>query len=100
MKICYGLESVCDFLIRTPVNVIFVKVRRTEKIISTIREFEHEYRDMIEELQLFPESTQILLELWIYSKNGTYRYFRVGRAGLSEIERDGTSGLPVSPGDS
>jgi len=96
MKIYYNLESVCNFLIRTPAHVIFVRICRTEKIIASIREIEMEYHKRIEELRLFPASAQILLELWVYSKNGTYRFFCLGKSGLSEIDR---KGVPVtSPG--
>jgi hypothetical protein len=93
-KIVYGLESVCDFFIRTAACVVFVKTRRTDKIIATIKEIEHAYQDLIAELRLFPASAQILLELWIYSKHGTYRFFRIGETGLAEVGRDG---MPVPP---
>lgn len=92
-RIVYGLESVCDLFIRTAAYVAFVKTRRTEKITATIQEIEHAYHDLIAELRLFPVSAQILLELWIYSKHGTYRFFRIGEAGLAEVDRDGMPGL-------
>lgn len=94
-KIVYGLESVFDFFIRTAAFVVFVKTRRTDKIIATIKEIEHAYQDLIAELRLFPASAQILLELWIYSKHGTYRFFRIGEAGLAEVGRDGMPVLPT-----
>jgi hypothetical protein len=92
MRIVYGLESLSDLVIRAASYVVFVKTRRTEKITATIQEIEHAYHDLIAELRLFPVSAQILRELWIYSKHGTYRFFRVGEAGLSEVDRDG---IPV-----
>ena len=94
MRIVYGLESMSDLVIRTAAYVAFIKTRRTEKITATIQEIEHAYHDLIAELRLFPESAQILLELWIYSKHGTYRFFRIGTAGLVEVGRDG---MPVPP---
>jgi hypothetical protein len=93
-RIVYGLDSVCDLLIRTAAHVVFVKTRRTEKITATIHEIEHAYHGQIAELRLFPESAQILLELWVYSKHGTYRFFRIHEAGLAEVDRDGK---PVPP---
>jgi len=89
MKIVYGLESICDLVIRTAVCVAFIKTRRTEKITATIQEIEHAYHNLISELRLFPVSAQILRELWIYSKHGTYRFFRIGDAGLIELDRHG-----------
>jgi hypothetical protein len=106
MKIVYGLESLSDLVIRTAAYVVFVKTRRTEKITATIQEIEHTYHNLIAELRLFPVSAQILPELWIYSKHGTYRFFRVGEAGLAEVDRDGMPVLlpgkitaPALPGD-
>ena len=96
-RIVYGLDSVCDLLIRTAAHVVFVKTRRTEKITATIREIEHAYHNLIAELRLFPGSAQILLELWVYSKHGTYRFFRIGEAGLVEVDRDGM--LVPPPGE-
>jgi hypothetical protein len=93
-RIVYGLDSVCDLLIRTAAYVVFVKTRRTEKITATIAEIEHAYHGLIAELRLLPVSAQILLELWIYSKHGTYRFFRISEAGLAEVDRDG---MPVPP---
>jgi hypothetical protein len=92
MRIVYGLESLSDLVIRTAAYVAFIKTRRTEKITATIREIEHAYQDLIAELRLFPVSAQILLELWVYSRHGTYRFFRLGEAGLAEVDRDG---MPV-----
>jgi len=93
MRIVYGLESLSDLVIRTASYVAFVKTRRTEKITATIQEIEHAYHNLIAELRLFPVSAQILRELWIYSKHGTYRFFRIDEAGLIEVDRDG---MPVS----
>jgi len=97
MRIVYGLESLSDLVIRTAAYVAFVKTRRTEKITATIQEIEHAYQDLIAELRLFPVSAEILRELWIYSKHGTYRFFRINEAGLAEVDQHG---LPVSrPGE-
>ena len=94
MRIVYGLESICDLVIRTAAYVAFVKARRTDKITATIREIEHTFQDLIAELRLFPVSAQILRELWIYSKHGTYRFFRINEAGLTEVDQHG---MPVPP---
>ena len=97
MRIVYGLESLSDLVIRTAAYVAFVKTRRTDKITATIREIEHAYQNLIDELRLFPVSAQILRELWIYSKHGTYRFFRINERGLDEVDHHG---MPVSqPGE-
>jgi hypothetical protein len=94
MRIVYGLESMSDLVIRTAAYVAFIKTRRAEKITATIQDIEHTYHNVIAELRLFPESARILRELWIYSKHGTYRFFRIGTAGLVEVGQDG---MPVPP---
>jgi hypothetical protein len=97
MRIVYGLESLSDLVIRTAAYVAFIKTRRTEKITAPIQEIEHEYHNLIAKLRLFPVSAQILRELWIYSKHGTYRFFRIVEAGLVEVDQHG---MPVSrPGE-
>lgn len=89
MQIVYASDSVCDFLIRTAALVIFVRAVRFDKIVAPVSEIEHACRGIIAELRLFPRSEQIRLELWIYSRHGTYRFFRLTGAGLEEIRQDG-----------
>jgi hypothetical protein len=89
MQIVYASDSVCDFLIRTVALVIFIRIVRFEKIVAPAHEIAHECRGIIAELRLFPKSLQIRTELWIYSKHGTYRFFRLTDAGLEEIQQDG-----------
>jgi hypothetical protein len=97
MRIMYGLESVCDLVVRTATHVFFIRTRRMDRITATIAEIEYACRGLIGELLLFPVSEQILLELWIYNKHGTYRFFQVRPAGLFEIGRDGIP-VPVAGG--
>ena len=89
MQIVYASDSVCDFLIRTAALVIFVRAVRFDKIVAPVSEIEHECRGIISELRFFPRSEQIRLEIWIYSRHGTYRFFRLTDAGLEEIRQDG-----------
>jgi len=85
MRVMYSSDSVCDFFIRTVTFVIFVRAVRFEKIILPVEEIERECREIISELRLFPPSEQIQLEIWAYSKHGTYRFFRINGTGLEEI---------------
>ncbi|MCK9631497.1 MAG: hypothetical protein M0R30_07620 [Methanoregula sp.] len=96
MRVTYAPDSVCDFFIRTVMLVSFVRLIRIEKIIAPASEIEHEYREIIAELRLFPQSPQIQKELWVYNKYGTYRFFRLTDAGLEEIQQ---SGEPVKNGE-
>jgi hypothetical protein len=65
---------------------------RIEKIVAPVNEIEFMCRRMIAELRLFPPSQQIRLELWVYSRHGTYRFFRLTPAGLEEIQQNGEPG--------
>ena len=89
MKFEYGLENTSDLLIRTATYIALVRLRRMDRIDATTSEIEHECRDLIAELRLFPESAQIHRELWAYSRHGTYRLFRIRGTGLVELGRDG-----------
>lgn len=89
MKCEYGLENTCDLFIRTSTYIALVRLRRMDKIDAPVGEIEHESRDLIAELRLFPESAQIHLELWAYSRHGTYRLFLIRGTGLVELGRDG-----------
>ncbi len=97
MKFCPGPESMCDFQIRTPVHVIFIRVKRFVRILAPLAEIEAEHRSFIQLLRSFPVSDSILRELWVYSKHGTYRYFRVTDTGIVEIDRAGLP-LPIAGG--
>jgi hypothetical protein len=97
MQIVYASDSVCDFLIRTVAFVIFVRIVRSEKIIAPVHEIAYEYRGIIAELRLFPQSLQIQAELWIYSRHGTYRFFRLTDTGLEEIQQNGETAPATVP---
>jgi len=89
MRVTYAPDSICDFFIRTVTHVAFARLVRIEKIIAPACEIEHEYRETIAELRLFPQSLQIQRELWVYNKYGTYRFFRLTGDSLEEIQQSG-----------
>jgi hypothetical protein len=89
MRVMYSSDCVCDFFIRTVTLVIFVRAVRFEKIILPVEEIERKCREIISELRLFPHSEQIQLEIWAYSKHGTYRFFRISGNSLEEIPPEG-----------
>lgn len=97
MRVTYAHDSVCDFFIRAMMLVIFVRVVRIEKIVAPVSEIEFVCRRMIAELRLFPPSQQIRLELWVYSRHGTYRFFRLTDAGLEEIQQNGETAPATIP---
>ena len=92
MKFCTGPECMCDFMIRTPVTIVFVRVKRFIRILSPLPVIEGEHRNLVLQLRSFPGSDNISRELWLYSKHGTFRYFRIGTTILEEID---VNGLPL-----
>ncbi|MCX6691154.1 MAG: hypothetical protein NTW33_03650 [Methanoregula sp.] len=89
MKFCPDTESACDMMIRTSVHLVFVRIKRVCKIRCTKEEIGAELQEWIILLRSFPVSESILCELWVYTKQNSWRYFRVGSSGLEEIGRDG-----------
>jgi len=96
MQFCAGTECVSDFMIRTPAHLVFVRVKRFIKILSPVAAIEAEHEEIIGEIRSLPSSDAILYELWVYSKHGTYRFFRIMENGIREIGRDGS--VPAGAG--
>jgi hypothetical protein len=83
----YG-EIVCNFLIRSPLRLTFVRIKYASRFHGTLAEIEAEYRDLIGRLRSIPGSSLVIRELWIYSRYGTWRYFRVTETGIEETSRE------------
>ena len=69
--------------------VIFVSICRADPFRCTPAEIEVENRVRIARLRSVPASAHVLRELWVYSKYGSLRCFRVEETWLLEIGRDG-----------
>ena len=89
MRFCPETESPCDLMIRDTVHLVFVRIKRVCRIRCTKEEIEAELQEWLILLRSFPVSESILCELWVYTKQNSWRYFRVGSTGLVEIGRDG-----------
>jgi hypothetical protein len=83
-------ETLCDFMIMGNGNFVFVRVKTAGRIRGTREEIEREFRESIMRLRSFPSSGLILKELWIYSRYGIWRFFRIEDTGMVEICQDGT----------
>ena len=85
-----------DFEIIVGGVVIFVSLCRADPFCCTPADIEAEKRVRIARLRWVPASAHILRELWIYSKYGSLRLFRVEDTWLLEIGPDGMP-LGASP---
>ncbi|WP_321506326.1 hypothetical protein [uncultured Methanoregula sp.] len=82
-------ECAADLLIAARGGIIFVRIRRSIRIRIPISDLEAEFREPVLMLRSLPRSGHILREFWLYSKYGTWRYFRVDETGLVEIDYAG-----------
>lgn len=84
-----NLESLFHFIIVPAGMVAFVRVRFAERILATPAEIAAEFRDDLLRLRAIVQDAAISRELWLRSRHGTWRFFRVTADGLIEISRDG-----------
>lgn len=84
-----GPEVLYDFEIVSAIPIAFVRVKRAERILATLLEIAREFHDAIVRLRLVASSAAISRELWLCSKHGTWRFFRVVGDGIIELGRDG-----------
>lgn len=82
-------ESLYDIVIATAVPVAFVRVKYADRIHLTLAETEEYYREAITGLRSIVSAENISRELWLRSRHGTWRFFRVMKTGLVELSRDG-----------
>jgi hypothetical protein len=90
MNFLQNRDSLCDFMIVGNDNLVVVRVRKARCIRNSREDFEREFQDPIKGLRSFPSSDLILKELWIYSRYGIWRFFRMDDTGMIEICQDGT----------
>jgi hypothetical protein len=81
--------SLYDFVISTAVPVAFVRVKYTDWILMPLPEAEAYYRDVINGLRAIASTENVSRELWLRSRHGTWRFFRVTGNGLVELSRNG-----------
>jgi len=82
-------ESVCDLIIIGKDQVVLIRVRKARRIRVSQQETEREYQEPILRLRSFPAPGPVIRELWIYSRYGIWRFFRIEDTGIVEICQDG-----------
>jgi hypothetical protein len=78
-----------DFTISYSGCVAFVCVRPISRILALPGEIIAEFRHEIHDLRLIAAGDGISRELWIRSKHGSWRFFRVTDDGIVELDRNG-----------
>jgi len=85
-----SLTNLGEFMIAGNGWFVIVRIRLARKFYASITEIEAEFREAITGLGLVPRSGPVSCELWLYSRYGSMRHFRVGDAGIVEIDCYGT----------
>jgi hypothetical protein len=86
-----------EFLITGNGWFVLVSIQFARKSSVSIAEIEAEFADAITGLRLVPRTGPVSCELWLYNRYGTLRHFRIGDAGLIEIDCYGTLLDQVKP---
>ena len=94
----------CDFLIVNDRRIIFVAVKRTRSLYRPVEDLGAEYQEAVLRLRMV-KNPSVERQLWLFSRRGKYRTFRVTATGIEETldraDTTGGAGLadPVSPAD-
>ncbi len=84
-----SLLNLGEFLLSGNGLFVIVRVRLARKLSAGIASIEREFAEVIAGLRLVPRNGPVSCELWLYSRYGTLRHFRIGDDGLVEIDRYG-----------
>jgi hypothetical protein len=84
-----GPEMQYDFTITGTKPVVFVRVKYAEHILAVLADILRDFADEIIALRSITQDAALSCELWIRSRYGTWRFFRVTGNGVVEIGRDG-----------
>ena len=82
-------ERQYDFTITGTIPIAFVRVRYAPHIFIELAEVAKKFHQDFLRLRAITREAAISLELWIRSKHGTWRFFRLTATGIAEIDRDG-----------
>jgi hypothetical protein len=92
--------NIGDFLISGNGLFVLGAVRFARRLRASVPEIEKEYMATIAELRQIPRNGPVACELWLYSRYGTLRIFRVHDDTLEEVDLygmpPGTGGVPVN----
>jgi len=77
-------ECPCDFQIVNSREVVFVRVRWTRCLHRPVPDLETDCHEHVLRLRAVPVSPQVCRELWICSRRGTWRFFRITETGMEE----------------
>jgi hypothetical protein len=88
--------NTADLMVSGNGILAIIAIRNAPRLYGTLAEIEAEFRDAIALLRIHPAGGPVSRELWLYSRYGVLRYFRVEDAGIVELCADGKV-MPAAP---
>jgi hypothetical protein len=92
----HGRGSMASFLIAGSGMLAIVRLHKASRLHGTVADMSAAFREVIEDLRMYPAGGPVLRELWLFSRYGVLRFFRVEDSGITEIGPDGKV-LPEPP---
>jgi hypothetical protein len=84
-----GPEALFDFTIAGTKPVAFVRAKFSEHILAALAEIARDFDEDIRQLRSVTQDAALSCELWLRSRYGTWRFFRVTADSIIELGRDG-----------
>ena len=84
-----GPEKLYDITIVSALPVAFVRVSYCDRIHAPAAELARVFQDILIQLRQISKHEFISRELWLRSRHGTWRFFRLRAECLVELGRDG-----------
>jgi len=69
--------------------ITFIKLRFAPEILAALSQIIRDYREDIRRLRFVCHDATVSLELWLRSRYGTWRFFRIENDNVFEIDREG-----------
>jgi hypothetical protein len=104
--------STADLMVSGNGILAIIRIQNAPRLHMTLADIEAEFRDAIALLRIHPGGGPVSRELWLYSRYGSLRFFRVEDNGIVELSADGkvlgagqagpevTAGISPSDGES
>ncbi len=84
-----GPERIYDLSIVSKIPIVFASIMFAPKILASIPELAEYYQTDLARLRVIARDAAVVIELWIRSRHGTWRFFQVTPSALVEVDREG-----------
>lgn len=81
--------NTADLMVSGSGILAIIRIQNAPRLYLTLAEIAREFSDAIARLRLHPAGGPVSRELWLYSRYGVLRFFRVLDDGIVEIGADG-----------